>query len=352
MSFNIGNLTITVAGESHSSGLTVILEGIKPGMEIDMDEIYSFMQRRAPGKNRFSTPRKEADLPEILSGVKNGFSTGSAIAAVIRNTNTKSKDYGDELDVPRPGHADYPASIKFGKYFDFCGGGQFSGRITATLCFAGGIAKCILKKHGINVLAHISEIHGIEDKSYKDTVVDVSNKDFPVIDDESGIKMMDEIDKARENLDSVGGKIECIVEGIPAGIGDSLFGGLDGELAKAIFGIPAVKGIEFGAGFDVCEMFGSENNDEYYMDDGAVKTKTNNHGGILGGITTGMPLIFNTAFKPTPSIAKEQNSVSLKEGSDTKLSVHGRHDPCIVQRAVPVVEAVTALVILGKLGGI
>lgn len=349
MSFNTGGINVTVAGESHAAGLTVIIEGIKPGVKIDMDEIYAFMQRRAPGRNRFSTPRKEADMPEILSGVKNGYSTGSPIAAIIRNNNTKSSDYGEELDVPRPGHADYPATVKFGKYFDFCGGGQFSGRITAALCFAGGIAKSILKDCGIEVVAHISSIHGVKDKSYMESIVDVSKKDFPVIDDVSGNEMMSEIDIARQKGDSVGGSIECAVTGINAGIGDSLFGGLDGEIARAVFGIPAVKGIEFGAGFSVSEMYGSENNDEYFMDGNSVRTRTNNHGGILGGITTGMPVIFNTAIKPTPSISIEQNSVSLKNRENVKLSVKGRHDPCIVQRAVPCIEAVCALVILGRL---
>lgn len=348
MSYNMDSITLTVAGESHAKALSVILEGVKAGEEINLDALYAFMKRRAPGQDKFSTPRKEADIPVILSGINNGYTTGSPISAMIENTNTKSADYGEKLDIPRPGHADFPASVKFGEYFNFCGGGQFSGRLTAGICFAGGIAKQILSRKGINVHAHISSIHGVADKSYNDGVVDVSEKSFPVISDEAGQKMMEEINTARENLDSVGGSIECAVTGLDVGMGDALYGGIDGELAKAVFAIPAVKGIEFGAGFNVCSMLGSENNDEFIIEDGKVKTKTNNHGGVLGGMTTGMPLIFNVAIKPTPSIGKKQNSVSFENMCATGLEIKGRHDPCIVHRAVPVVEAAAALVILGK----
>lgn len=349
MSFKTGNITLTVAGESHATALSVILEGINSGFEIDKLELLRFMQRRAPGKDGNSTPRREADVPVILSGVNNCFTTGSPISAIIENTNTKSADYGEKLTIPRPGHADYPASVKFGEYFNFCGGGQFSGRLTAAYCFAGGIAKQVLEKQGIYVNAHISSVGGVMDKSYKEGIADVSNKSFPVISDEAGEKMQKIISEARSNLDSVGGSVECVVSGLPVGLGDAMYNGIDGEISKAIFAIPGVKGIEFGAGFDVCKMYGSENNDEYTWSDGEIVTKTNNHGGVLGGITSGMPVMFNIAFKPTPSIGKKQMSVNLETKALEELEIHGRHDPCIVHRAVPVVEAMTALVILGQI---
>ncbi len=349
MPFNTGGITVTVAGESHAKALTVIIEGLGAGIKVDELEIYRFMQRRAPGKNRFSTPRSEPDRPVILSGIKNGFTTGSPISAMIENTNTRSQDYGSKLDIPRPGHADYPASVKFGQYFNFCGGGQFSGRLTAVLCFAGALAKQVLREKGIEVTAHISSIHGIKDKSYADGIEDVSRKEFPVISDDQGELMKAEIDSARLDGDSVGGSVECAATGMMPGVGDFLYGGIDGEIAKAVFAIPAVKGIEFGSGFGVCTMRGSENNDEFFMDGDTVRTRTNNHGGVLGGMTSGMPIIFNVAFKPTSSIAKKQNSVSLSERRNAELQVRGRHDPCIVPRAVPCVEAMCALVLLGKI---
>ena len=349
MSYDIGNISLTVAGESHAAALSVILEGIKSGIEIDKLELLRFMQRRAPGKDRFSTTRKEADVPIILSGIKDGYTTGSPISAIIENNNTRSEDYGEKLNLVRPGHADYPASVKFGDSFNFHGGGQFSGRLTAALCFAGAIAKQVLSKRGVSVNAHISSIYGIEDESYKNGICDISLKAFPVISDEMGEKMMQAIDHARNNGDSVGGSIECAVSGLPAGIGDALYEGIDGEISKAVFAIPAVKGIEFGAGFEVCSMLGSENNDSYYVEDDVIKTRTNNHGGVLGGMTTGMPILFNVAIKPTPSISKEQDTVSIIDKSSAKLQIKGRHDPCIVQRAVPVVEAMAALAVLGKI---
>ncbi len=349
MSYNVGKISLSVAGESHSPALSVVLTGIEPGVEIDKLELLRFMQRRAPGKNAVSTSRNEADVPVILSGILDGITEGSPISCIIENNNTRSADYGDTLDLIRPGHADYPASVKFKGNFDHRGGGQFSGRLTAPLCFAGAIAKQVLSKKGIEVNAHISSIMGICDESYKEEIKDVSYKAFPVINDQIGDKMKQTIIDAKNNGDSVGGVVQCGITGMPVGIGGELWEGLDGEISKAIFAIPGVKGIQFGAGFDVCSMYGSENNDAYTIDGGVIKTKTNNHGGILGGMSTGMPLLFDVAFKPTPSIAKAQASVSLVSKTDSILEIKGRHDPCIVQRAVPVVEAMAAIVVLGKL---
>lgn len=350
MSFDTGKISISVAGESHARALTIIIEGIPSGEMIDIDKIKEFMQRRAPGKNKYSTQRTESDEPEILSGIKNGYTTGAPIAAIIRNNDTRSCDYGEKLDLPRPGHADYPASVKFGEHFDFCGGGQFSGRITAAVCFAGGICKQILEKRDVFINSHVLSVHGVCDKEYGEHgIEDVSHKEFPVIDDSAGDKMKEEIENARLMGNSVGGAVECAVSGMPAGIGDSLFGGIDGEFAKAVFGIPGVKGVEFGAGFRACNMYGSENNDEYIIKDGVIATDGNNHGGILGGMTSGMPIVLRAAFKPTPSIAKSQNTVSLSKMMPEVLNIKGRHDPCIAVRASVCVEAVCALVALGNL---
>lgn len=354
MSSNFGhNIKISIFGQSHSEAIGVCIDGLPPAEEIDLNEVISFMSRRAPGKNQFSTQRREADLPEILSGLKNGKTCGAPLCAIIKNSNTRSGDYNNLIDIPRPSHADYPAHVKYKGANDIAGGGHFSGRLTAPLCFAGAIAKQILAKKGITIGAHISEIAGICDDPFdsvnisKDTLLHVISKDFPVVCDENGEKMKKAILDAKENSDSVGGIIECAVLGVPVGIGDPMFDGVENKIASIVFGIPAVRGIEFGAGFNAAKMRGSEHNDAYYYDkNNSIKTKTNNHGGVLGGITTGMPIIFRTAFKPTPSIAKEQDSISINKKENTKLEIHGRHDPCIVQRAVPCIEAATAVAIL------
>jgi len=349
MSFEAGKLSVTVAGESHAKALSVIIEGIPSGIRFDEEQADKFMQRRAPGKNKYSTARKEADKPVILSGIKNGYTTGAAICAIVENSDTRSRDYGERLDVPRPGHADFPATVKFGEYFDFCGGGQFSARVTAALCFAGALAKQILSERGVEVNAHVYSVYGVRDVPYCEKIADVSEKDFPVISDEAGERMKEEIEKARMDCDSVGGCVECAITGLNPGIGDSLYGGLDGELARAVFAVPAVKGVEFGAGFEVCSMRGSENNDSFIFDGDEIKTETNNHGGILGGMTSGMPVILRAAMKPTPSIAKPQKSISFSEKCEKELVISGRHDPCVVARAVPCIEAVCALTVLGKI---
>ena len=350
MSAELGtNLKISVFGQSHSEEIGVKAEGLPKGGKIDLQRLERFMERRAPGRNRFSTARREPDKIIFKSGITDGVLNGEPLLAVIKNTDVKSGDYN--LDIPRPGHADYTAYLKYAGNNDMRGGGQFSGRLTAPLCIIGGICMQLLEKEGIYFGAHALEIHGVRDESFdavnteKELFKAVDEKDFPVIDDNRGKKMKAEIDRARENGDSVGGIIECAVTGLPGGLGGPLFEGLEGELARGIFGVPAVKGIEFGAGFEAAKMYGSENNDGFYYDGDTVKTYTNNHGGLLGGITDGMPLTFRAAIKPTPSIAKEQKSVSLSKKENTVFRVKGRHDPCIVQRAVPVLQAVTAAVI-------
>lgn len=347
------NIKISIFGQSHSEGIGVVIDGLPPAHDMDMDEVVKFMSRRAPGKNSLSTSRKEADLPKILSGIVNGKTCGAPLCAVIENSNTRSADYDNLIDMPRPSHADYPAHIKYKGANDVSGGGHFSGRLTAPLCFAGAVAKQILTKRGITIGAHISSIAGITDKKIdslnitENDILNVIAKDFPVFDDESGKKMKNAILEAKADLDSVGGTIECFILGMPVGIGDPMFDGVENKISQIIFGIPAVRGIEFGAGFDAVKMRGSEHNDPYYYDEnGKIKTRTNNHGGVLGGISTGMPITFNVAFKPTPSIAKEQDTISFKAGQNAKLQIHGRHDPCIVQRAVPCVEAAAAVAIL------
>jgi len=351
------NIKISVSGQSHSAALGVIVDGFPAGFEIDTEQLYAFMQRRAPGRNKFSTPRSEADRPEILSGTVGSTTCGAPLMAIIRNTNTRSSDYDNLRDVPRPSHADFTANEKYGGFQDASGGGHFSGRITAAICIAGGIALQMLRKQGIEVFAHIKKIHSVSGEApdyYSAESLEklraVAAKAFPVYDDGAGELMMAEIERARESLDSVGGGIECAVTGLPVGVGDPMFDGIESKLSAAIFAVPAVKGVEFGSGFACADMLGSEHNDPFYMDEnGDIKTKTNNHGGILGGISSGMPIVFRTAIKPTPSIAKAQESVSLSRRENAPLEIKGRHDPCIVQRAVPVIEAAAALVILDLL---
>ncbi len=356
MLFDFGKkLKINVFGASHAPEIGVTIDGLPKGEEFDLDNLCAFMKRRAPGKDAYSTPRKEADIPEFLSGVENNITTGEQIKAIIKNTNVRSKDYGNLEFVPRPGHADYTAYVKYDGKEDMRGGGKFSGRLTAPLCIAGGILKQILAKKGIFIGAHIASIHGIDDDLFSPTDVSLKDfesvwaKDFPVINEAKGKDMQEEILKYKELGNSVGGTVECAVIGLPAGIGEPMFYGVENQIASAMFAIPAVKGIEFGAGFGASLLTGKENNDEFYVRGETIKTKTNNSGGILGGITNGMPVTFKVAFKPTPSISVPQNSVDILNKKETVLEIKGRHDPCIVQRAVPVVEAVCAMVIYDML---
>ena len=345
------HIHVSVFGQSHSPAIGVVVDGLPAGERVDMEELGRFLKRRAPGQNATSTPRKEADLPQFLSGLVDGVTCGAPLAALIENTNTRSQDYAQLRDKPRPGHADFTAQVKYGGFQDVAGGGHFSGRLTAPLCIAGGICLQMLKRRGIEVAAHIASVAGEADRPFDPMGESVETMDalkrapFPVLDEKAGELMRKAIFEAKEDRDSVGGIVECLVTGVPAGLGEPMFGGMENRLAAALFGIPAVKGVEFGAGFGVAKMRGSENNDPFTVKDGKVVTETNHAGGILGGITNGMPLVFRLAFKPTPSIAREQQTVSLLKHQVEELVVTGRHDPCIVPRAVPVVEAVTALVL-------
>lgn len=342
-------IKISVFGQSHSKAIGVVIDGLPAGKKIDMEKVNAFMARRAPGKNSLSTQRKESDTPEILSGLVNGVTCGAPLCMVIYNENQHLEEYNNIIDIPRPSHADYSAYIKHNGFNDVSGGGHFSGRLTAPLCFAGAVCMQFLNEMGIEIQSHIQRVKNVFDDEIDYVNIgnwNTSEKEFPVINVNQGKLMIAEIEKAMENGDSVGGVIECAVTGVKAGFGEPMFDGVENQLAKNIFGIPAVKGIEFGNGFEATDLYGSENNDEFSVVGGKIRTKTNNSGGINGGITNGMPIVFRTAIKPTPSIFKEQNSISLKNMTEEKLQISGRHDPCIVQRAVPVVEAVTAITLL------
>lgn len=337
------HLRLSIFGQSHSEAVGMTLDGLPAGIPVDLDELQSFLNRRAPGRNDWSTPRREEDRPEFLCGLKDGFTCGAPLSAIIRNSNTRPKDYSQLKITPRPGHADYTAEVKYRGFQDYSGGGHFSGRLTAPLCIAGGIVKQALKERGIAVDARIKAIAGIVDAS--PFAASVAEKEFPVVDDKIGEQMREAIAKARAEGDSVGGVVECVVRGLPAGIGEPMFDGLENQIARMVFAVPAVKGIEFGAGFAAAGLRGSENNDAFCVQDGRIETVTNNAGGILGGISTGMPVVFRAAIKPTPSIAKEQQSVNLNSMEPSALRIEGRHDPCIVPRAVPVIEAAAAIAI-------
>lgn len=355
MSSEFGNLLkISVFGQSHGKAIGVVVDGLPAGEAIDLEELNAFLARRKPGKSPLSTARKESDAPVFLSGLENGVTCGAPLCAVIENSDQHSSDYTELRDKPRPGHADYTAFVKWGGQADMRGGGHFSGRLTAPLCIAGGIARQILARRGVYVGAHLWSVGTERDTPFplrptRELFEAVAAKPFPVLDDHAGERMQALILEARQAQDSVGGVIECAAVGLPAGLGDPMFGGVENRLSAALFGIPAVKGVEFGDGFAAARAHGSENNDPFIMEGGRVAAETNHAGGILGGITSGMPIVLRTAMKPTPSIARPQRTVSLSAGADTELVIHGRHDPCIAHRAVPVVEAVTAAVLLDLL---
>ena len=343
-----------IFGESHGPAIGVTLTGVPAGLELDMDAIAREMARRAPGRSALSTARREDDQPEILSGVFEGKTTGAPLCAVIANTDTRSQDYTRTKDLARPGHADSPARVRYQGYNDYRGGGHFSGRLTAPLVFAGAVAKQILARRGVFVGAHISSVYGISDQLLEDwdSLRAVADKDFPVLDDQAGEQMRQAILEAKDEQDSVGGAIECAVFGLPAGLGGPDFGeNAEGIFSQYLFAVPAVKAVGFGAGAAFALMRGSEANDPLYMDDdGAVRAEQNCAGGINGGITNGMPLVFEVTMRPTPSIARTQFTVDMVKGENAVLELHGRHDPCVVHRAVPVIEAAAALAACELLG--
>lgn len=350
MSSMFGNkFKVSIFGESHGEAIGVVIDGLPSGIELDLDYINKQMARRSPGRNNLSTPRKESDNFNILSGFFEGKTTGTPLCATIQNQDKKSKDYAALKTTIRPGHSDYSGFVKYSGYNDYRGSGHFSGRITAPLLFAGAIAMQILEMYkGIIIGTRIKSIYKVTDEN--DINTDELNKlkhmDFPVVSEEKGILMQQEILKAKDNSDSVGGITETFILNVPAGYGEPFFDSVESKLSHMIFSIPAVKGIEFGEGFKITEMKGSSANDQYYAKDGNILTQSNNNGGILGGITDGMPIIFRTAIKPTPSISKLQNTVDISTMENTTLQIEGRHDPCIVPRAVPVIDGAAALVIL------
>ncbi len=345
------NIKLSIFGQSHAEAIGMTLDGIPAGEPIDRKELQTFLNRRAPGSNDWSTKRKESDEPHFVCGLIEDTTCGSPITALIYNKNTRSGDYDAIRDVPRPGHADMTAHMKYGGFQDVSGGGHFSGRLTAPLCIAGGICMQLLESKGIFMGATIVSIGKEKAKGFDPVTVSesdfccVKSKMFPSLESETEERMKAEIAKALAEQDSVGGVIECAIVGLPVGLGTHMFDGMENRIARLAFAIPAVKGIEFGEGFASASMRGSENNDPFCLSGEQVKTRTNHHGGILGGITSGMPLVFRIAVKPTPSIGKEQDSVSLGKWEETKLQIKGRHDPCIVPRAVPCVEAIAALAI-------
>lgn len=341
------NLRVHIFGESHGPAVGVTMEGVPAGEAVDLEELQRFLDRRAPGRNAWSTPRKEADVPEFLSGLRDGRTCGTPLTAILKSANTRSGDYDALRDVPRPGHADYTAWVKYGESRDSRGGGHFSGRLTAPLCVAGGICLQLLAREGVTVLSRIAAIGGIRDEG--ELTASTAEKPFPTVSDLAGEAMRAAIEAARAEGDSLGGIVECAVLGLPAGLGDPMFDGMENRVAAAVFGVPAVKGIEFGAGFAAAGLRGSENNDAFSVENGRIITKSNHCGGILGGITNGMPLTFRAAVKPTPSIARPQQSVDLNTGETVPLTVTGRHDPCIVPRAVPCLEAAAAIAVYDAL---
>lgn len=353
-------IKLSIFGGSHTEAIGVNLEGLPAGEAVDWEEVLAQMARRAPGQDPTATTRREADEPRILCGLLEGVTTGAPLCAIIENTNQRSKDYSQLKVLPRPGHADYTAFVKYGGHNDARGGGHFSGRLTAPLVFAGALARQMLARRGVTVASHVAAIAGVKDQDFDPEnpspalLERLSREYFPVIDPTVKEAMREEIERARMDRDSVGGVVECVIAGLPVGAGDPMFGGAENKIASLVFGIPAAKGVEFGVGFGAAELRGSENNDPFYVDgSGQIRTRDNRAGGILGGITNGMPLIFRTAFKPTPSISREQDTVDLRVHADSKLTVTGRHDPCIVPRAAAAVEAaacVAALELLAQSG--
>ncbi|MDR1805277.1 MAG: chorismate synthase [Clostridium sp.] len=357
MSFTVGEkIKLSIFGQSHAPAIGGVIDGLPSGESLDIAAIERFLARRSPGGSPLATARRESDVPEVLAGLTDGKTCGAPLAFVIRNADVRSNDYGQFHNIPRPSHSDFPAIIKYGEAHDIRGGGFFSARLTAALCFAGAAALQLLERRGIRVGAHIAELAGVKDSRFdavnltESELLLPSSRVFPVLDEAAGEKMQAAILEAKREGDSVGGVVECAAIGLPAGLGEPLFSGAESKIAQLIFAIPAVKGLEFGEGFGISALRGSQANDRYCEPQGAaLRCESNNNGGILGGLTTGMPLVLRAAFKPTPSIAREQLTWSRSSKRQEPLVIPGRHDPCVVPRAVPCVEAALALALLDLL---
>ena len=345
------NVTITIFGESHGEGIGAILDGMAPGIPVDKDFLISQMDKRR-AKGRISTQRHESDEVEILSGVFDGKTTGTPICFVIKNNNTQSNDYSDTRYLARPGHADYTAYQKYHGFEDYRGGGHFSGRITAGLVAAGAVAISALKQKGIHIGTHIKKCAGISDREFDDILNDINylnTTDFAVLDNIASQKMNDAIERAANDGDSVGGILETAVTGLPAGVGEPWFDSVESMISHILFSVPAVKGVEFGSGFEMADMNGSAANDPFYTDGKTTSTLTNHNGGINGGITNGMPLVVRCAIKPTPSIYKQQNTINFETNQNAELVIKGRHDPCIIHRARVVADSAIAIALCDML---
>ena len=347
------NLKLSVFGQSHGKAIGMVLDGIPAGLPVDEEKLADFMARRMPGTGAYTTARKEPDKVVFLSGIVDGCTCGAPITAMIENADAKLADYAQLKHTPRPGHADYTAQVKYNGFQDAAGGGHFSGRLTAPLCIAGGLCKQWLEEMGIRVGAHITQVGNVRGQAFDpiDPQLCQVGQIFPTLSADAAEAFQQVITRAKDQGDSVGAKVECAVTGIPAGLGEPMFGGVENRIAQIVYGIPAVKAVGFGCGEDFASLFGSESNDAFQMIDGKILTRTNRCGGILGGITTGMPVIFTVTFKPTPSIAKPQQTVDLRTGEAVTIEVTGRHDPCVAVRAVPVVEAAAAVAVYDMILG-
>ena len=343
----LGNITITVFGESHGEAIGAVIDGLPPGLKLDLKAIDEEMARRKPGNSSLTTMRKEGDQVRIVSGIFEGYTTGAPLCGLVFTKDTKSKDYSELKVNMRPGHSDYPGKIHYRGFNDYRGGGHFSGRLTAPLVFAGAVAKEYLKGYGVAIGSHLKKIYNVLDDSFKDETKEdlqaLRNMKIPVLKEGITLKMEEAIMEAKKEQDSVGGEIECMALGVKAGLGSPVFNSLESKISSLVFSIPGVKGISFGRGFGFGDLKGSEANDPYYMSGDEVKVKSNNNGGIIGGLSLGSPIVFKVVMKPTPSISKKQRTVNIETGEDTQLEIVGRHDPCIALRGLPVIEAALAI---------
>ncbi|MGI6674433.1 MAG: chorismate synthase [Limnochordia bacterium] len=351
------HLRLTIFGEAHGEQIGAVLDGLPPGEELDLELVRSFLKRRSPSRAPWSTTRREDDAFAIVSGFYQGRTTGTPLCALLPNKDVRSQDYSEFQHMPRPSHADYTGGIRYAGANDPRGGGHFSGRLTAPLCLAGAICLQILARRGISVAARIARIGDVEDAAVDlarpdtEALLGLWGKELPVLDEGRGQEMVAAIAEARAGGDSLGGQVQAFVFDLPPGLGDPIFGGVENRVASILFGIPAVKGVSFGAGFAVSSRKGSENNDTFCLEDGRVRTRSNNDGGLSGGITNGMPVVVNVAVKPTPSIGHPQQTIDLEAKCEKELMITGRHDPCLVPRVLPVVEAALGVAVLDLMLG-